>query len=131
MNKMNKIAAAAVLALTLFPRPTLAQVYDGSDVEGIEVIVKKLQDKADWRAAAEKRIDAIRKSDLSIQVVGADGAPLEGANVRVTLTKHAFTFGGVIMANTFEKSEPLIKDFFNQLGFGIGLKFKQKERMAE
>ncbi len=48
---------------------------------------------APWRAAAAARIDRHRKADLTIVVTDADGAPLPGVTVEVTMTRHAFGFG--------------------------------------
>ncbi len=49
----------------------------------------------------------------------------------VRLRRYSFTFSGVISAKKFGKLKPLLKNFFNQIGFGISLKYKQKERMAD
>jgi GH35 family endo-1,4-beta-xylanase len=54
---------------------------------------------ADWRIAAENRIEQIRKAPLAIKVVDALGNPLEGAKVDVALRKHEFGFGSAIAAN--------------------------------
>ena len=51
------------------------------------------QADAPWRKAAAERIEKIRKGDLTVHVVGADGKPLAGAAVHATLTRHAFGFG--------------------------------------
>ena len=48
---------------------------------------------APWRAEALARIEQIRKGDLAIRVVDADGRPVAGAKVRATLKRHAFGFG--------------------------------------
>jgi len=48
---------------------------------------------APWRKAAAERIDKIRKGDLRIEVVGADGRPVPGASVHLAMQRHAFGFG--------------------------------------
>jgi len=48
---------------------------------------------APWRADAQARIDRIRRGDLRIQVLGADGRPLPGANVAIHMRHHLFGFG--------------------------------------
>lgn len=48
---------------------------------------------APWRAEARERIERHRMGDLDVQVRDADGAPVEGADVRVEMTEHAFNFG--------------------------------------
>lgn len=54
---------------------------------------------ADWRIAAEDRIDQIRKAPLIVKVVDALGNPIEGAKVQVALKQHGFGFGSAIAAN--------------------------------
>lgn len=51
---------------------------------------------APWRAAAQARIDAIRKADLTIRVVDASGKPLSGAKVDIEMKSHAFHFGSFV-----------------------------------
>ncbi|MEM6332711.1 MAG: endo-1,4-beta-xylanase [Planctomycetota bacterium] len=54
---------------------------------------------AAWRAAAEARIDRIRKADLAVSVVDAQGRPVAGAEVEVELVRHAFWFGSAFAAD--------------------------------
>ncbi|WP_397546034.1 endo-1,4-beta-xylanase [Rhodothermus marinus] len=49
-----------------------------------------------WRAAAEQRIEQYRKGPLRVRVVRPDGQPVEGAQVHVRMTRHAFGFGTAI-----------------------------------
>ena len=51
---------------------------------------------APWRAAARERIDRVRRADLTVTVVDADGRPVPGARVRVRLDRHAFALGTCI-----------------------------------
>src|SRR5690554_6293390 len=46
-------------------------------------------------AAAAERMDQHRKGDLVVQVVDAQGQPVRGAQVRVQMQRHAFSFGCV------------------------------------
>ena len=48
---------------------------------------------APWRKAAAERIDKIRKGDLKVSVVGADGKAISGASVHMAMQRHAFGFG--------------------------------------
>jgi endo-1,4-beta-xylanase len=50
---------------------------------------------AAWRAAAEERIDQIRKAPLTVRVVDGAGHPIAGAHVIVEMRQHAFPFGCV------------------------------------
>ena len=51
---------------------------------------------APWRAEAAERIDRVRKGDLTVRVVNERGQPVEGVEVRVEMTRHAFPFGTAI-----------------------------------
>lgn len=48
---------------------------------------------APWRSAAAERIDQNRKGDLEVAVVDTAGNPVPGAQVKVDMLEHAFTFG--------------------------------------
>ena len=54
---------------------------------------------AAWRAEALARIEKIRKADLEIKVVDADGRPVPGATVEVKMLRQAFPFGSAIATN--------------------------------
>lgn len=65
---------------------------DGSgDGSGVEVSVDP--ETAD-------RIEDHRTADLTVEVVDADGDPVEGAAVAVSMREHAFTFGTAVNAST-------------------------------
>lgn len=53
---------------------------------------------AAWRAAAEQRIEEIRKAGMTVAVLGADGSPVRGAEVRARLKRHAFGWGTAVAA---------------------------------
>ncbi len=55
--------------------------------------------QAAWRAAAETRIEQLRKGDLEIRVVDATGKPVPGATVTVTMLRHSFRFGCAVSAS--------------------------------
>lgn len=48
---------------------------------------------APWRAAAQARIETLRKGDLAVRVVDAEGRPRAGVPVAVDMVRHAFPFG--------------------------------------
>ncbi len=54
---------------------------------------------APWRTTAANQIDAVRKADLSINVVDAVGTPVPGANVLVEMQQHKFGFGSAVQAH--------------------------------
>jgi len=49
-----------------------------------------------WVDESNRKIDALRKTDVRIIVLGADGKPLPGATVRIEQIRHDFTLGFVI-----------------------------------
>lgn len=49
-----------------------------------------------WRSEALARIETLRKGDLSVQVLDADGRPLSRVAVRCRMTRHAYQFGTFI-----------------------------------
>jgi GH35 family endo-1,4-beta-xylanase len=51
-----------------------------------------------WRLAAEKRIDEIRKTDLTITVVNGAGKPIPQADILVRQTRSTFGFGTAVNA---------------------------------
>jgi len=51
---------------------------------------------APWRAEAEKRIDRIRKGELTVIVEDGDGNPVEDVRVEVAQQTHTFWFGNEI-----------------------------------
>lgn len=79
-------------AVELTDLPSMAASYPGQEAD------------AQWRKEAWDRIEKNRKSDFAIQVVGADGAPVSGANVNVALQKHDFDFGTAVNRTFLDES---------------------------
>ena len=61
---------------------------------------------APWRQAALDRIEQIRKGDLAVRVVGADGRPVVGATVEAKMTRHAFPFGTAVVSEAIVGDSP-------------------------
>lgn len=81
--------------LVLADLPTTSPTYRG------------MRDNAPWRAAAEQRIEAHRKAELTVLVKDANGRRVPSANVRVTLRRHAFGFGTLTSAaRLLDDSDP-------------------------
>lgn len=57
-----------------------------------------MEDDAPWRAEALARIDQLRKADLAVTVVDSTGRPIEGAEVKVEMTRHEYRFGTAVPA---------------------------------
>jgi GH35 family endo-1,4-beta-xylanase len=74
--------------------PRIRRTYAGREPE------------AAWRKAALERIEQHRKADLSLQVRGADGGPLAGAEVTLTLQRHEFGFGSAVTAALLTADSP-------------------------
>jgi endo-1,4-beta-xylanase len=58
-----------------------------------EIAAMAARQEAKIVAALDAEIDKARKSDATVRVVGADGKPVAGAQVRVEQTRHSFLFG--------------------------------------
>jgi len=64
-----------------------------------------IEPEAPWRAEAAARIERFRKGDLSIEVVDAEGHPLEGVAVRAEMIRHAFRFGSAVKLHAIADRE--------------------------
>ncbi|MDA8745219.1 endo-1,4-beta-xylanase [Rubripirellula amarantea] len=60
---------------------------------------------ADWRVAAQKRIDRHRKADLKITVQREYGTKVRNAKVTAKLQRHAFNFGTAVDPRFFLPTE--------------------------
>lgn len=86
---------------------------------------------APWREAAEERINELRKGPLEVSVQDADGNPVEGARVSVSMTRHAFPFGTAVSVEwldteavvTIERYKQEIKRLFNMVVLENALKW--------
>ncbi len=79
--------------------------YDTSLLPFSTINYKGREPDAQWRKDALARIEKIRKGDLVIEVVDAEGTPQPGAAVKVEMQRHAFTFGNAISAHLTGASE--------------------------
>lgn len=71
----------------IFKAPQMKKTYEGREPD------------APWRAAAEERINKIRKGRLNVRVVNAEGQPIEGAKVSLRMKRHLFGFGSAVDVN--------------------------------
>ena len=86
---------------------------------------------ATWRQAAAERIEKIRKGDLFVEVVDAEGRPVPDAKVAVRMLRHEFAFGTAIMANLItsqgnpdlDRYRETIEKYFNKVVFENDLKW--------
>ncbi len=58
-----------------------------------ETSYEGMEENAEWRIAANERIEQIRKSDIRVKVINTKGEPVEGAEITIDQQKHKFRFG--------------------------------------
>jgi GH35 family endo-1,4-beta-xylanase len=87
---------------------------------GIDPLYEGASPDAPWRAAAEERINQIRKADLQVIVQDPDGNPIPEAEVHIAMQRHAFGFGTAVAADQLlgssedsDKYRQFILDNFN------------------
>ena len=83
--------------------PRTRQTYPGMEAD------------ADWRDEAARRIDRLRKADLAVTVVDADGRPVPDARVRVQQTRHAFVFGTAMNVRFASSGKPEVPRYLDEL----------------
>lgn len=84
---------------------------------------------APWRTEAAARIEQLRRGDLQITAVDANGNPLPNATVRVMMQSHAFDFGTALRAEHIllnRPDDPIYRDKLTNLdghgnGFNLGV----------
>lgn len=93
---------------------------------------------AAWRAAADARINALRKADLRLKVVDANGEAVRGAGIRLEMKRHAFRFGSAVDADLInskssdaETYKKTLLKLFNHAVFGNDLKWPDWEGYAQ
>lgn len=104
--------------------------YDLNQLPNSDVAYEGRELDAPWREVAVKKIDELRKGDLTIRVVDADGQPVEGAKVKVEMTRHAFPFGTAVAVSKInldsedgERYREEIKNNFNSGVFESAMKW--------
>ncbi len=91
----GKLQAVEIASIRVFHYPA------GTDTSGFPRVPRTYAGRepdAPWRKAALDRIEQHRKADFSVRVRGADGEPLAGAKVTLTLRRHEFGFGSAVTA---------------------------------
>lgn len=86
---------------------------------------------APWRKSAAERIGKHRKSDFSIVVEDAAGAPVGNAAIRVKMVRHAFRFGSTISVPMLvaqnedgRRYREIVEKWFNHVSIENALKWK-------
>jgi endo-1,4-beta-xylanase len=90
---------------------------------------------AQWRDAAAKRIDKMRKSDIIVVVNNDQGQAIPNAKVRVQMKRHAFSFGSAVDAETLLRQDKdgdnyrtMVRALFNKAVLENDLKWPQYEQ---
>jgi GH35 family endo-1,4-beta-xylanase len=90
---------------------------------------------AQWRKAADERIERYRKGDLTVHLTDAAGRPVANADVRVRMTRHAFSFGSAVTAEMLVGQTPDAQRYrdevarlFNRVVFENDMKWGQWDR---
>ncbi|MGC9469590.1 MAG: endo-1,4-beta-xylanase [Anaerolineae bacterium] len=85
---------------------------------------------AAWRAEAEARIEEVRKGDLTIRVQDAAGNPIDGAEIAVEMTRHAYGFGSAVAAYWLthgsadgDAYRAVVEEHYNKIVFENDLKY--------
>lgn len=101
-------------------------------------LVKPIDPLPQWRLDANNRIEQLRKANLGIEIVDAQGNVIQDAIVRIELKRNAFNFGVVVRAedltddkgrlanagSSSEEWERLVLGLANAIGTGNNFKPK-------
>ncbi len=85
---------------------------------------------AEWRDAAQERIEEYRKTDVEVEVLGPGGQPMHGASVEVEMQEHAFDFGSAVSVGHINGEDEVDETYretflenFNKAVIENGLKY--------
>ncbi len=107
----------------------LTNYKDTIDVEELpltEVTYPGREEGAPWRAAANQRIEEIRKGNMALSIVNQHQIPLSGANVKVNMKSHHFGFGTAVDGATYlsnQRYRDSITSLFNTVVLENDLKW--------
>ncbi|WP_177227676.1 endo-1,4-beta-xylanase [Halomicrobium zhouii] len=76
----------------------LALLYFSQDLSTSDLPVWEDERNENWEANADARIDSIRTTDFSVDVVDGDGNAVSDADVQVAMHEHEFDFGTALDA---------------------------------
>ncbi|MFA9388855.1 MAG: endo-1,4-beta-xylanase [Prolixibacteraceae bacterium] len=96
------------------------------DLPVTEITYEGQDDDAGWRAAAQQRIEQIRKGTIDIVVHDEQGELLKNAEVTIEMQKHKFGFGTAIKAEKYLQDKAFrdkVYELFNEVVFENDLKW--------
>lgn len=102
---------------------------EGTKLESLpktKIVYTGMEPNAQWRVEANKRIEAIRKGNFTLNIF-KNGKPLENKKVQITLKEHAFPFGAMMHARDIINDKTQYNNFkklFNLTVLGNDLKIK-------
>ncbi|MGL4593714.1 MAG: endo-1,4-beta-xylanase [Thermoguttaceae bacterium] len=73
--------------------------FDIQKLPKTPIVYEGQSSDAKWRKDAEERIEKIRKGNLQITVLDANGKPISDADVSVQMKQHAFGWGSAVVAS--------------------------------
>jgi endo-1,4-beta-xylanase len=89
---------------------------------------------AAWRAAAQTRIDQIRKADVRVKILDSSNQPVANATVKIQMKRHAFPFGSAVdserllgSSSDSQKYKKTILELFNRVVLENDLKWPNWE----
>ena len=108
--------------------------YNMSQLPKTVVSYKGRELDAPWREEAKKRIEQIRKGDMTITVMDSQNQPIAGADVEVRMKRHAFGWGSAVTTRNIllegadgDRYREIIEKHFTRVVFENDLKWNQWE----
>ncbi|WP_226013073.1 endo-1,4-beta-xylanase [Halomicrobium salinisoli] len=127
---LRSVGVLGALGVGASASASTAAAQDGSDL----IDYDGRAEDAEWREAADERIDEIRKTDVEVEVRNPGGNPMNDATVDVEMVDHAFDFGSAVsVSHVLGDSEDdeiyreTFLDTFNKAVIENGLKFPSFE----
>lgn len=71
----------------------LGQNVDAAKLPFSKITYAGREPDAPWRAAAQERIERLRKADFAVEVTNGSGKPIPNAAIHVKMLRHAYQFG--------------------------------------
>ena len=77
---------------------TRSKIYllSGAALGFLSMISSATAGEVDWLSKANERIEQHRKAPLQVTLQNKQGRPVKGANIQVSMTRHAFEFGSAV-----------------------------------
>ena len=91
LGEAGKVAEIADLRLVNY-----GQDFDAATLPRSTVMYSGREKDAQWRKEALARIEQIRKAELAVHVIDAEGQPIPSAKVNVAMRQHEFGFGNAV-----------------------------------